>query len=205
MLERILFILAGLFSGLLLAQSPYFGAPTPTQNPNKTPGMLEVRPPTPTEMPEKTVPAPIPPKESTPVSYVVQNVHDGDTITILKDGAQVKVRLIGMNAPEIYNYQKTPQCFGAEATARARELLEGKSVRIETDSSQDTYDKYGRLLAYAFLADGTNFAEQMIHDGYAHEYTYHVPYHYQKAFKAAQVQAQTSQLGLWKSGVCTSN
>ena len=192
MLERILFIIAGLVAGLLLAQSPSLGGTPPTQT-----GFPRTQ--TAPRTTATTSLTHIPASGTVPVL----NVHDGDTITVLKEGQNVKVRLIGMNAPEIYNYQKTPQCFGTEATQHARILLKNLPVRIETDPSQDTYDKYGRLLAYAFLPDGTNFAEHMIAEGYAHEYTYRLPYQYQKEFKSAEREAQSEGLGLWKSGVCT--
>ena len=115
----------------------------------------------------------------------------------------VKVRLIGLDTPEIYDNRKPAQCFGKEAARYAHEILDGKNVRIETDPSQDLYDKYGRLLAYVFLEDGTNFDERMIREGYGHEYTYRLPYKYQKSFKLAQKEAQANGAGLWRSGVCT--
>lgn len=205
MVERILFIIAGLAAGLLLAQSPLFGGDSPAVPAPPTPAPAQKNTPdtrndTSPKSPEKVTNTPATSPERS--SHAVTSVHDGDTLTVLKDGVQTKVRLIGINAPEIYNYQKTPQCFGTEATARAKELLTGQSVEIVTDSTQDTYDKYGRLLAYALLPDGTNFAEQMIREGFAHEYTYHLPYRYQKEFRAAQKSAQTEGRGLWKSGVC---
>jgi micrococcal nuclease len=209
MLERFLFIFAGLFAGLLLAQSPYLGAeprdahiPTQPTPPQKTTEIsIDSPTPKPTEQSTKPVSSESVPKNDA-TSVRVISVHDGDTITVLKDGVQTKVRLIGINAPEIYNYQKAAQCFGTESTTHAKELLLNQSVRIETDPSQDTYDKYGRLLAYVFLPNGTNFAEQMIREGYAYEYTYRLPYQYQKEFKLAQQSAQKEETGLWKSGVC---
>jgi hypothetical protein len=42
----------------------------------------------------------------------------------------------------------------------------------------------------------------MIGDGYAHEYTYRIPYEHQAEFQAAQDQAMTNQLGLWSPTTC---
>jgi len=70
-------------------------------------------------------------------------------------------------------------------------------VLLESDASQDERDKYGRLLRYVFLEDGTNFNLLMIEGGYAYEYTYVVPYKYQAEFKKAQMQAEGSESGLW--------
>lgn len=140
-----------------------------------------------------------------PALYPVVKVVDGDTIEVEKDGGIVKVRLIGINTPEVVDPRRPVQCFGTEASAEAHRVLDGQSVSLESDPSQDTYDKYGRLLAYAFLPDGTLFNEHMITAGFAHEYTYDLPYTYQKQFKAAEVTARTEKRGLWAPDTCAGN
>ena len=67
---------------------------------------------------------------------------------------------------------------------------------------QGERDKYGRLLAYLFLPDGTNINLAMIAGGYAHEYTYNLPYKYQTQFKAAEKTAREAKLGLWADAAC---
>ncbi len=158
--------------------------------------------------PQKKAAASTPPPASpsptpAPTLYPVVRVVDGDTIIIAKDGTNVTVRLIGLDTPEIVDPRKQVQCFGKEASDEAKKILAGQSVQIETDPSQDTYDKYGRLLAYIFLPDGTNFNEHMIAEGFGYEYTYHLPYRYQSAFKAAEVRARTNMLGLWATTTCS--
>jgi len=136
-------------------------------------------------------------------SYYVVRVVDGDTIVARMNGQSVKVRLLGINTPETVDPRKPVECFGKEASARAKTLLTGTWVFLETDPTQSTYDKYGRLLAYVFLKDGTNFDRQMILDGYGYEYTYrHRGYKYQKEFKQAQQYAKIHERGLWAPGVC---
>ncbi|MBI4094011.1 thermonuclease family protein, partial [Candidatus Kaiserbacteria bacterium] len=78
----------------------------------------------------------------------------------------------------------------------------GTSVRLETDPTQGELDKYGRLLAYAFLGSGINVAEYMIAEGYGHEYTYNLPYKYQADFKAAETTAREQKRGLWADDAC---
>lgn len=120
--------------------------------------------------------------------YVVK-VVDGDTITVQKgiDDISLKqtIRLIGINTPETVDPRKKVECFGREASAKAKELLSGKMVRLEYDKTQDTKDKYGRGLAYVYVNSGeadpyisTNnkdteifFNEYMIASGFAYEYT----------------------------------
>lgn len=136
----------------------------------------------------------------------VTKVVDGDTIDVkLADGVE-RLRLIGMDTPETVDPRKTVQCFGIEASNKAKELLQGKKVSLESDPSQGERDKYDRLLRYAFLPDGRNYNLLMIREGYAHEYTYQsVPYKYQSEFRAAENQAREAKAGLWADNTCSGN
>ena len=146
-------------------------------------------------------------------TYPVARVIDGDTISIMRSGKTVTLRLIGLDTPETVDPRKPVQCFGKAASDKAREILTGKIVRLEFDASQGILDKYGRTLAYVFLADpstslgasGTFFNKYMISEGYAHEYTYNLPYKYQKEFKAAEKRARDEQRGLWADDTCAGN
>jgi len=80
--------------------------------------------------------------------------------------------------------------------------LSGKKVRIEKDQTQGELDKYGRTLAYVYRDDGLFYNKYMIEQGYAHEYTYNLPYKYQSEFKAAEKSARENQLGLWSPNTC---
>ncbi len=134
--------------------------------------------------------------------YSVTQVVDGDTIKININGKEETLRLIGLDTPETVDPRKEVQCYGKEASNKAKELLSNRKVRIETDASQGTTDKYGRMLAYAYREDGLFYNKHMIEQGYAHEYTYGTPYKYQSEFKTAQKNAQASQLGLWSPSTC---
>ena len=158
--------------------------------------------------------------------YQVIKVVDGDTIAVEMNGKTVTIRLIGLDTPETVapvrsrspqgdsstrvagasfngvNSRKPVQCFGQQASDKAKEVLTGKNVRLETDPSQGNLDKYGRMLAYVFLPDGTNLNEMMIAEGFGHEYTYNLPYKYQKEFKTAETTARERKVGLWAAGAC---
>jgi micrococcal nuclease len=129
----------------------------------------------------------------------VQRVVDGDTVVV---APATTLRLIGMDTPETVDPRTPVQCFGREASARAHALLDGTSVWLEFDGSQGRLDKYGRTLAYVWMADGRLFEQVMIADGYAHEYTYALPYRYQDAFIAAERAARTASRGLWSPTTC---
>jgi micrococcal nuclease len=134
--------------------------------------------------------------------YQVAKVVDGDTIDIIIDGQAERLRLIGINTPEVVDPRKTVECFGREASDNAKKLLVDTEVRIAADPTQDDRDKYGRLLRYVWRADGLFYNLEAIRDGFAYEYTYQFPYIYQKDFRAAQKYAQDNKLGLWADGAC---
>ena len=144
------------------------------------------------------------PDTSTPL-YAVSSVTDGDTLKVNINGTVQTVRLIGMDTPETVDPRKPVQCFGKEASNKAKELLSGRKVRIEKDQTQGELDKYGRTLAYVYRDDGLFYNKYMIEQGYAHEYTYNTPYKYQSEFKTAEKSARENQSGLWSPTTCSGN
>lgn len=132
----------------------------------------------------------------------VTRVVDGDTIKVAKNGQEETVRLLGIDTPESVAPRKPVECFGKESSLYLTKLVQGKRVSLEQDSSQSSYDRYGRLLAYVFLEDGTNINKTLIHEGYAFEYTYDTPYIYQEDFKAEEEQARENERGLWSPTAC---
>lgn len=133
---------------------------------------------------------------------MVERVVDGDTLRIALAGESKTVRLIGVDTPEVVDPRRPVQCFGQEASDRMKRLVDGKQVTLEADPTQGDTDTYGRLLRYVYLMDGTNLNLLMIEQGYAHEYTFRVPYAQQAVFKAAQLQAREQSLGLWSPDTC---
>lgn len=140
---------------------------------------------------------------STPTAFfLVSRVIDGDTFDVEIDGNTERIRLIGVDTPETVDPREPVQCFGKEASERTNQLIEGKRVTLETDSSQGERDRYGRLLRHVFLSDGRNLGLVLIGEGYAHEYTFSTAYRYQQAFKDAEKLARENELGLWADGTC---
>ncbi len=137
--------------------------------------------------------------------FPVTKVVDGDTIEVAMAGKKEKVRLIGVNTPESVDPRKTVECFGKEASLKAKELIGIQQVRLVSDPTQDDRDKYHRLLRYVFLADGTLINKKLIEDGYGFEYTYDIPYQYQTEFKAAEKSAREANKGLWNEQACNYN
>jgi micrococcal nuclease len=134
--------------------------------------------------------------------YSITDVVDGDTVKININGIIETLRLIGLDTPETVDPRKEVQCFGKEASNKGKELLTGKKVRIEKDSTQGDKDKYGRTLAYIYTESGIFYNKYMIEQGYAHEYTYNSAYKYQAEFKQAQKTAEANKVGLWSPSTC---
>ena len=127
----------------------------------------------------------------------VLRVIDGDTIEVSLNGKEETVRLIGIDALEVIDPRKAVECFGKEASDKAKEVLNGKTITLESDPAQGNRDKYGRLLRYVFINE-LNINKLMISEGYAHEYTYqNNPYKYQLEFRNAQKKAKENKVGLW--------
>lgn len=143
------------------------------------------------------------PKETDKKTYPVIKVVDGDTISVDIDGTKETIRLIGINTPETVDPRKPVECFGIEASNKAKELLTGKKIVLENDPTQGERDKYDRLLRYVWLEDGTFFNKIMINDGYAYEYTYDTPYKYQAEFEQAEIEARLAKRGLWAGNACS--
>jgi micrococcal nuclease len=121
-------------------------------------------------------------------------VVDGDTIVL--DGGE-KVRLIGVDTPELHHPVKPVQYFAREARDFVYSQVQGRDVHLEFD--QMRRDRYGRTLAYVFLADGTLLNELIIERGYGFAYVkYPFRSDYMARFRAAEARARSTERGLWK-------
>jgi micrococcal nuclease len=122
----------------------------------------------------------------------VKRVIDGDTL-LLANGE--RVRLIGVDTPETKHPQKPVERFGKEAYLFTKRMVEGKEVRLEYDWQRK--DKYGRLLAYVYLLDGTFLNAEIIKQGYGFAYTKY-PFRYLDEFRKYERDAREAKKGLWK-------
>jgi micrococcal nuclease len=133
--------------------------------------------------------------------YPVKRVVDGDTFWI-DDGSEkgIKVRLIGVDAPESRNTgTKEIAYFGKEASGYLTKLIAGKNVRLEYDAGR--YDKYGRTLAYVYLKDGTFVNAKLVREGYATVMTVPPNVKYADTFLKLERKARNQSRGMWRKGV----
>lgn len=143
-----------------------------------------------------TTPATTP---ATSTVATVVAVVDGDTIDVRTDDGTERVRLIGLNSPEISRDGSQNECYAEEARDVLNELLYGHDVQLAADPTQADRDVYGRLLRHVFL-DGRSAAVEVIAAGAAYEYTYDADYEHQAEHIAAENDAAGAARGLW--GAC---
>lgn len=126
----------------------------------------------------------------------VVRVYDGDTIVVVVAGQEERVRLIGVDAPELRTNPHGQAEPEAAAAARAflEELVGGEEVRLELGVR--TRDRYGRLLAYVYR--GTIFINyELLTSGFAVVYTVPPDVDHAEEFLAAEREAREDGRGLW--------
>ena len=122
-------------------------------------------------------------------------VIDGDTIVTAKSG---KIRLIGIDTPEIQSPFTDEEPGGQEASEKTREILQNaKKVCLIHDQIGDQTDKYGRSLDYVFTEDGIDLNAELVKTGFARWYS-RFSYERKAEFKAYQDQAKKTSVGLWE-------
>lgn len=126
----------------------------------------------------------------------VTNVVDGDTIDVLIDGRELRVRYIGIDTPETVDPRRPVECFGREASERNRQLVEGGSVGLEHDVSET--DQFERLLRYVWV-DGQMVNAVLVEEGYATATTFPPDVRYADLFASLQSQAREAGGGLWSA------
>jgi micrococcal nuclease len=127
----------------------------------------------------------------------VERVVDGDTVVVRLDGRSVKVRLVGVDAPESVDPRKPIERFARESAAFLRGLVEGKTVRLAYEPAGARIDRYGRTLAYLYVEPGGLFVNrEIIAKGFGHAYTTY-PFAHMEDFRAAERSAREKGLGLW--------
>lgn len=130
-------------------------------------------------------------EDSCPVVRVV----DGDTIIVDIDGAEERIRMIGIDTPESVHPDESKNIeYGKIASDFTKEQLENKSVTLEYDVQER--DKYGRILAYVYL-DGKMYNKTLLEEGHAKVSTYPPNVKYVDEFTALQEQAREDKKGIW--------
>ena len=124
--------------------------------------------------------------------YTVDKVIDGDTIVVRHGG---KVRLLGINTPEIAHRDRAAEPLGNKAYQRLKQLLTGKKVYLEFD--QQRRDRFKRLLAHVTLEDGTNLNELLLREGLARALFLQPNMQHLQHYYRVEAKAQEEKRGIW--------
>lgn len=130
--------------------------------------------------------------------FAVTKIVDGDTFWADDStGKGVKIRLIGIDAPESRKtFKKEVGYYGKESKEFMATLLSDKSVRLEYDVNRT--DRFGRTLAYVYLQDGTFVNAELVKNGYAMVMTVPPNVKFAEEFVKLQREARENRKGLWK-------
>ena len=134
-------------------------------------------------------------------SFRCTRVIDGDTFDLDvpdRPHATTRVRLWGVDTPELAHDDAPADHFGPEASAYTRSLVEGQTVTLELEPGGNTRGRHGRLLAFVILPDGRMLNRLLVETGHAYadpRYQHHL----YAEFRASQTAARNARLGLWKS------
>ncbi len=116
----------------------------------------------------------------------VQYVYDGDTILVASKGKKYKIRLEGIDAPEL------TQTFGLESKQYLKSLIDGKHIQFSIGKK----DKYNRVVSFIHIKGAHQSVNTtMVKQGYAWWYRKYAKNN--KALKHSQKQAKLKKRGLW--------
>ena len=122
---------------------------------------------------------------------------DGDTAWFISNGKRMKVRFIGINAPEIAHDDVKAEEFGYESLNYVCDKLKnGKNIYLKLDANSDQYDKYDRLIAWVFV-DGENLNRLLVLNGYAKVDYVYGNYLYLNDLCDAENTAYQRHIGIW--------
>lgn len=134
------------------------------------------------------------------MSGVVRYVLDGDTVEVTTgDGRDVRVRFLGISAPEEPHFDEPGECYGDGATRHLQQLLPaGSRVMLVSDPTQDDVDIYGRWLRYV-QADGRDVGAAQIRSGAATARDSSTPASRHSSYAHLEDQARSRSEGMWSA------
>lgn len=125
----------------------------------------------------------------------VKRVYDGDTFETVTGQ---RVRLLGIDAPEVAHGSQVAEPWSAESTEWLRSLVHQREVVVE--EGVVATDRYGRTLAWVYLPDGRLLSELALQRGHARLLTrFGLPLLLEDRLARAQQEARQQGAGLWSN------
>jgi endonuclease YncB( thermonuclease family) len=129
--------------------------------------------------------------------FKVTRVYDGDTIKAAGHDIEIKVRLVGIDAPETSRKKKDP---GQPYSQQARKYLAGLVLNKTVDIKGYGLDGYSRILGVIYL-EGKNINLEVVKEGLAEAYRGKPPHGFDPApYRNAEREARAAKMGMWSLG-----
>ncbi|VAW88262.1 hypothetical protein MNBD_GAMMA17-992 [hydrothermal vent metagenome] len=128
--------------------------------------------------------------------HKVKYVHDGDTLHLV--GGQ-KIRLIGINTPEVARDKKPAEPYADEARDVLRKLFK-TDARVGVQYGRERKDRYGRTLAHLYLADGSSVQQRLLDKGLAMAIAIPPNLHRVDCYQKSERLARIKRRGFWRNG-----
>jgi len=139
--------------------------------------------------------APLCPAQHIDREVVVRYVHDGDTLHLTSGE---KVRLIGVDTPELARKSRPNQAFAVQARDRLRQLVRNSSNKLALRLDTEHLDRYGRRLAHLYTQNGSSIAAQLLQEGLATLLAIPPNLNGLDCYAKIETQAQKTQRGVWQ-------
>ncbi len=127
----------------------------------------------------------------------VERVHDGDTLTAIVGNRREKIRLIGIDTPEMGQ-----RPWGRKAKEHLENMIASSSWQVIIEYDVEKRDKYNRILSYIWTRDGKMVNKEMLRSGYAILFTFPPNVKHVEEFVSVETEAREKKRGIWsKSGL----
>ena len=129
----------------------------------------------------------------------VERAVDGDTLALT--GGE-RVRLLGIDAPELRGPEGEPECWAVEASGMLARMVEEGGGKVRIQEGPEPRDRWGRTLAWVWDGRGRLLNEEMLREGCARRYPGSEPGRYEARLEEAAARAQEGLRGLWHPLAC---
>jgi len=126
----------------------------------------------------------------------VRYVHDGDTL-VLADNR--RIRLIGINTPELGSEDQPDQPLAVRARDQLRQLIFTHNGQVQLLTGVQSRDSYGRTLANLWLPDGSSLSAALLQAGLGWLVAIPPDTRFLDCYQRAEARARTANLGVWKN------
>lgn len=139
--------------------------------------------------------APLCPSNHIDQQVKVHYVHDGDTLH-LQNGD--KVRLIGIDTPELARKGRPDEVLAIQARDRLKQLVRNSNNQLDLRMGADRFDRYGRRLAHLYGQNGSSLSAQLLKDGLATLLAVPPNLSSLDCYAIAEAHAQEMAIGIWQ-------